>query len=281
MSDRMGRKETRLVVLAAILLVGLACNTFIPSSGPVEPEGSTRAPVATKTPRILPTPPPTWTPTCTPTSPPVSPTPTVEPTATISLSLGFPTSVVPTLVSPSPPSVGAEFPIPDFGDLDGGWEASCEPGEDVLIEAADDCSPASMTCSATVNVFGMLITAQTFYEIQGMEADRCAVYIRVDQMSVEFGDELVQMMLEGEELTLDDIRQMEEEANEEFAQMRGQDGVCWFDSAAGLAAWLGAMKKGASYGYSGSCRLVDGEWKCGEGEGAPECEGDLFESTFE
>jgi hypothetical protein len=41
------------------------------------------------------------------------------------------------------------------------------------------------------------------------------------------------------------------------------------------------MKEGVSYGYSGSCKLVDGEWKCDEDEGSPECEGDLFEGTFD
>ena len=52
-----------------------------------------------------------------------------------------------------------------------------------------------------------------------------------------------------------------------------------FDSAEDLTAWLSAMGEGASYGLS--CDLVDGEWKCGAGEGAPECEGDLFEGSFE
>jgi hypothetical protein len=158
-------------------------------------------------------------------------------------------------------------------------EMECEPNEDALIEASRACSPAGMVCSATVNIFGMLMTVQTSYEIQGMEAGRCVLYLRMDEMSVRFSEELVQLMLEDEGITPEDMRRMEEEANEELVQFQGRDGVCRFDSTEDLTAWLGTLKGGVS--YSGSCEFVDGEWKCDEGEGMPECEGDLFEGALE
>lgn len=258
------------VLFAAIAMLaaaGLACSSS-PIVVPTQPGG---AEVETESPGVQPTWPPTWTPTWTPTPSPTS-LPTAIPTATPTVD-AVSTPVASTAVPPL-----FDFPIADPDDLEIGTpEIGCEPGEDTLIEASQDCSPASMMCSATVNVFGMLMTSQISYEIQGMEADRCVLYVRMGEMSVRFSEELVQLMLEDEGVTPEDIRLMEEETNEELAQFQGRDGVCRFESTEDLATWLGTLKGGVSYGYSGSCELVEGEWKCDGDEGSPECEGELFE----
>jgi hypothetical protein len=265
MPGRITNDQVLFAAIAALMTAGLACGSV-----PAPPDGTG---IETESPGAPPTWPPTWTPTWTPTAVPTSPS-TAVPTSMPTVD-ALPTAVAPTAV---PPMI--EFPVSDLDDLEiGASEVVCEPNEDTLIEASQDCSPASMMCSATVDIFGMLMTAQTFYEIQGMVAGRCVLYVGMDEMSVRFSEELVQLMLEDEGVTLEDIRQMEEEANEELAQFQGRDGVCRFDSTEDLAAWLGAMKEGAS--YSGSCEFVDGEWQCDEGEGSPECEGDLFEGTLE
>jgi hypothetical protein len=172
-----------------------------------------------------------------------------------------------------------DFPAPDLDDFEiVVEEMGCEPSDDALLEAAPDCSSAHMACGTTVNMFGMLLTIETFYEIQGMEVDRCVVYMRLDEMHIGFSEEIVQLMLEDEGATLEDIRRVEEEANKEMAQMEGKDGVCRFDNTKDLIEWLDAATGiGGSYDYGASCAFVDGEWKCDASDGSPECEGELFD----
>lgn len=261
MPGRITKNLVLFAAIAALMVAGLACG-----SAPAPP-GSTES--GTEPSGVQLTWPPTWTPTWTPMPSPTNPptaVPTFEPTVDV-----LPPPVTFTV---SPPMF--EFPVSDFDDLEiGEPEVGCEPSEDILIAASQSCSPASMTCSSTVNIFGMLMTSQISYEIQGMEEDRCVLYVRMDEMCVGFGEDLIQLMLEDEGVSPEAIRRMEEEANEELVQFQGRDGVCRFDSTEDLAAWLGTLKGGVS--YSGSCEFVDGEWKCDGGEGSPECEGELFE----
>jgi hypothetical protein len=236
----MPSRITKNQVLFAAIAALLAAGLAC-GSIPAQPGG---AEMETEPPGVQPTWPPTWTPTWTPTPAPTN-SPTAVPTSALTVD-ALPTSVAPTAVLPL-----LDFPVAGPDDLQAGvTEMGCDPSEDTLIEAA-----------------------------QGMEADRCVLYVRMDEMSVRFSDELVQLMLEDEGVTPEDIRQMEEEANQKLAEFQGRDGVCRFDSTEDLTAWLGAMKEGVSYGYSGSCKLVDGEWQCDEGEGSPECVGELFESA--
>jgi hypothetical protein len=121
------------------------------------------------------------------------------------------------------------------------------------------------------------MTATMLYEIQGMEADVCTVYMRVEEVEVRFTEEGIQWRLESGD-TLEKISQDEEAANLSLDVMEGKDGVCRFGDTEDLKEWLRVLERQASYGTS--CSLVDGEWKCGYG-GEYECEGDIFESLVE
>lgn len=271
MANQISQRQVLVGAIAVLAAAGLACSSL----SIAVPAQSDRTVIENESPGVGPTWPPTWTPTWTPTPSPTS-LPTAIPTATPTID-AVSTSVAPTTASPM-----FDFPVSDPDDLEVGLpEVTCEPGEDALIEASQDCSPASMTCSATVNVFGMLVTSQISYEIQGMEGEQCVLYVRMDEMRVGFSEELVQLLLEDEGATSEDIRRMEEEANEELVQFQGRDGVCRFGSTEDLTTWLGTLKGGASYGYSGACELVDGEWRCEGDEETPECEGELFEPLSE
>ena len=235
------------VVFAIVLLAAaLACGALGPPPEPAQSGGETKDPKETQSPSLEPTWPPTWTPTG-------SPTPTLPPTP------APPTSIPPTAT-----------PMIIVGE-------GCGASLNSLVKAAGDCSPASVTCSTSTDVFGAVLTMTMVYEIRGMEADACVVYMRVEEAAVYFTEEGVQWRLEMGS-TLEEIRQAEEEANQTLNEMEGLDGVCRFGDTESLQEWLRVLERQASYGTS--CVLEDGEWKCGY-EGEYECEGDLFEVAVE
>jgi hypothetical protein len=154
---------------------------------------------------------------------------------------------------------------------------SCEPSEDVLIEAAGDCSSADVICSTSVDILGIVMSLSVYYEIVGEEEEQCALYVRMEDVSVSFTEEFIRLALLDEDLTREDVLQMEDEMNAEASRAEGQDGVCEFDSTEDLVAFLTVMK-GDGDSFGASCNIVDGEWLCGEEKGV-KCEGDLFEGT--
>jgi hypothetical protein len=156
---------------------------------------------------------------------------------------------------------------------------SCEPSEDVLIEAAGDCSSAERICSASVDILGIVMSLSVYYEIVGEEEGQCTLYVRMEEVSVSFTEGFIRLALLDEDLTREDVLQMEDEMNAEASRAEGQDGVCKFGSTEDLVTFLTVMK-GDDGSFGASCTIVDGEWICGEEEGV-KCEGDLFEGTVE
>ena len=243
MSVRNSGENAQVVLAVALLAVGLACGSL--GSSPAQSGGDVRGLEGTQ-PAVESTWPPTWTPTS-------SPIPTYPPT------LAPLTSV---------PSTSTPMVIVSGG---------CGDGLSTLIKAAEDCSPAGVTCTTSTNVVAAVMTATMLYEIKGMEADVCVVYMRLEEIEVRFTGEGVQWRLESGD-TLEEIRQDEEEANLALDEMEGKDGVCRFGTMEDLEGWLRALEK-QTYGGT-SCSLEDGGWQCGY-EGDYECEGDLFESLVE
>lgn len=243
MSERNSGKNVWVVFAVVFLSVGLACGSL--GSSPTQPGSDVQELEGTQA-AVESTWPPTWTPTS-------SPMPTYLPTP------APPTSVPPT----STPMV-----IVSEG---------CGDSLSSLIKAAEDCSPASVTCTTSTNVFAAVMTATMLYEIKGMESDVCVVYMRLEEIGVRFTEEGIQWRLESGD-TLEEIRQEEEEINLALDEIEGKDGVCRFGTTEDLEAWLRALEK-QTYGGT-SCSLEDSEWQCGY-EGDYECEGNLFESLVE
>lgn len=173
-----------------------------------------------------------------------------------------------------------EEPSKPAGPIDCGTDFDC------LIEASKNCSPATLTFTMPLGIFGMIITTTTFYEIKGMEENKCVLYLRTEEQNIRFSDEMVQQMLTAG-ATQEQIRQQEQESNKIADELiEGLDGICRFDSADDLASLLNKFK-GGTFSGEVSCKLREGEWKCistGDWDVA-ECEGEMFKSqtgeTFE
>ncbi len=169
-----------------------------------------------------------------------------------------------------PTTKPTQTPTTPIGPIDCGTDIDC------LITASQNCKPAKVNYTSTINMFGMLIVTTTFYEIKGTEANKCILYLRTEKQDINFSEELVQQMLTGG-ATQEQIQQQKQEANRQTELIEGRDGICKFNSNADLTSLLNKWKKGTFSG-SVSCNLVGGEWECtSTGDWAvADCEGEMF-----
>ena len=153
---------------------------------------------------------------------------------------------------------------------------NCGTNMDCLITASQDCNPAKVTYEETFDIFGVLITTTTFYEIKGTEANKCILYLRTENQNIDFSDGLVQQML-AEGATQEQIQQQKQGANKQAELVESKDGTCKFNNNADLTSLLNKWDEGTISG-SVSCSLVGEEWQCTHtGDWAvADCEGERF-----
>lgn len=99
------------------------------------------------------------------------------------------------------------------------------PNFDCFITAAQTCTPAKLTNTATMEIFGMISTGTGLMEIKEMEGDKCVYYTKTLSNSVKFSDELIQQMLDAN-ATQEQISQEEQMANENAQWAVGKDSTC-------------------------------------------------------
>ena len=154
----------------------------------------------------------------------------------------------------------------------------CQDDFDCFIEISRNCDQGKVVFDSTLDLFGMLITTKTFYEIKGIELNKCILYMRTEKQNISFSEMLIQQMLANNN-TLNQIKLQENTANEQVKLVQGKDGTCKFSSNNDLT---GLLKKGQAGNFSGgvSCTLKPtgnectsrGDWS------VTECEGDMFEA---
>ena len=107
--------------------------------------------------------------------------------------------------------------------------ADCKTDFDCFIKASKGCNQAKMTHTSTVNIFGMIQTTTSFFEIKGIEEDKCIFYIRNEKNDLKFSDEIIQQML-ANGITQEQIQEQEQEANKNADLAEGIDGTCRFNT---------------------------------------------------
>ncbi|MCX6767367.1 MAG: Yip1 family protein, partial [Candidatus Micrarchaeota archaeon] len=141
---------------------------------------------------------------------------------------------------------------------------------DCLIDASRNCAPATLTNSSTVNLFGMLVTTTTFYEIREAEAGKCVLYWKTLKQEIRFSDETISKLLDSN-ATMGQVRQQEQEANDAAKQVEGVDVTCKFktsDLTSMLARWsAGNISTSVSCTLAG-CSYTGGDLALGECSGA-------------
>ncbi len=104
------------------------------------------------------------------------------------------------------------------GDKSGtssGSAADCGSDFGCLADAAETCSLAKLTKTETRNIQGYEITAKTYFEIKGMESNKCLLYLKTEKIDVVFPPETTEQQIS-------DMKAI-------YKQLEGRDGTCRFD----------------------------------------------------
>ncbi|MEM0473554.1 MAG: hypothetical protein QXF88_02435 [Candidatus Aenigmatarchaeota archaeon] len=152
----------------------------------------------------------------------------------------------------------------------------CQNDMQCFIQASKNCKPSNVTHDSTIGFFGILITTKSYYEIKGLENNKCVFYIRNEKINVNFSDELVQQILDSGE-TQEKIDQELENYNSQYDAIEGRDGTCKFNSN-DLAEMLTRWKDG-KYSLGASCKLTPEGAQCesnGDWSVAEDCQGSYF-----
>jgi hypothetical protein len=139
------------------------------------------------------------------------------------------------------PQVPAEGPL--MGE---GKPIDCGSDLDCFITASQNCQPANITHTITINIFGVEQTTTSYYEIKGLEAGKCIFYLRTEKIDLTFPPETPQ-----------DIVDQEKEI---YKKLEGRDGTCKFNTN-DLTAMLNRWKVG---------NFSTEDWDVAE------CQGNLF-----
>ena len=115
---------------------------------------------------------------------------------------------------------------------------------DCFVNAAKNCSPAKVTNSTQIDLFGMKTKGTTFYEIKGQQENRCVLYLKTISSNVTFSQELIQKMLSSG-ATNEQIKQQEQESSKMVQSTVGRDGTCRFASVNDLVNLLNKWKGGS------------------------------------
>lgn len=122
----------------------------------------------------------------------------------------------------------------------------CNSDIDCLIEASKDCTPAKMLYSVTTKIFGVTQNTSSYFEIKGLESNKCIFYLRTENIDLEFPEDTSEDIIREQQMLYDELE--------------GRDGICKF------------LKDDLT-------KLLD-NWKVGnfssEDFSSAECEGEYF-----
>jgi hypothetical protein len=156
---------------------------------------------------------------------------------------------------------------------------NCGGDVNCLIGKSNNCERSKASFNATLDFFGLLISTTTSYEIKGVEENKCVLYLKTENQTIDISDELRQQMLASGK-TQEQIEQQKQESNKQAELTIGKDGLCKFNKNSDLTSLLGKWKSGTSSG-SVSCRLTpDGSNCTTTGDWAvADCSGEMFGSS--
>lgn len=139
----------------------------------------------------------------------------------------------------------------------------CKNSFECFIQASRNCKLSKITNTLTADIFGVKQTTSSYYEIKGLESNKCIFYIRTEKIDLSFPPEVPQE-------TVNEQKQL-------YKKLEGRYGTCNFNTN-DLVAMLSRWKEGNFEGGA-SCSLVESNWECtytGDFEVAQNCQGDYF-----
>ena len=156
---------------------------------------------------------------------------------------------------------------------------NCGADWDCFINAAEECNLAEMENIQIMEIFGLIVTTTSHYELKGVEANICNLDLRIEKQTVEYTEEFKQFLIT-QGASQENITYVEQIANDEAKSLWGLNGSCDWERN-DLTNMLNRWKVGTFNGRA-SCSLEGIEWGCiltGDYELAYRCEGNYFSSS--
>ena len=119
----------------------------------------------------------------------------------------------------------------------------CGMDMDCFIDAAKNCQKAKIIFTSKINLFGIEQTTSSYYEIKGMQSDKCLFYLRTESVDLQFSDALIQQMKNGGASQVEIDKQLQESQNS-AKLLEGRDGICNIETQK-LATLLSKWKQGS------------------------------------
>tara|TARA_Y100000310_G_scaffold250151_1_gene256320 strand:- start:581 stop:2017 length:1437 start_codon:yes stop_codon:yes gene_type:complete len=96
--------------------------------------------------------------------------------------------------------------------------------------AAENCELAKYKTDTTYELLGISGRTIDYFELRGLEEGKCVYYLIHEDISLEYGDELIDSLL-ALNYTQSEIDSMEEEAQNDSLNSVGDEGICLFDTS--------------------------------------------------
>ena len=141
----------------------------------------------------------------------------------------------------------------------------CKQDLKCLLQASADCKPAKVVNSVTIDISGVKQTTTSFFEIKGVEANKCNFYLRTEKIDLEFPANIPQEVVS--------------QQKEIYKKLEGRDGTCKFNTS-DLTAMLTRWEKGTFESGTVFCKLTPSGNVCKTEDGdfgVAECQGTYFE----
>jgi len=146
-------------------------------------------------------------------------------------------------------------------------EIDCNEDFDCFIDASENCNPAKLKQTLTLNLFGVEQTTSKTYKILGTESNKCIFFLRTDSIDLNFPEDA--------EISEEEI----DEQKEMYDALEDREGTCKFEIK-DLTEMLKRWKVGNFSSGEVSCSFKsDGKTECttkGGDFGVAECQGTYF-----
>lgn len=111
-----------------------------------------------------------------------------------------------------------------FGCIQGSGTKDCKEDMSCFKKEAESCKPAKVNFVESIDSAGYGITYKYYFEIKGKEGDKCSLYIKFEDIDMEYPPEAT--------------AEEKQQAEAIFAMFKGLDGICKFESTSGLTTAL-------------------------------------------
>ena len=101
----------------------------------------------------------------------------------------------------------------------------CKSNFQCFIDASKNCEKTKVKKTYKTNVLGVEKTISNYYELRGIEDDKCLFYLRVESIDIEYSKELIWSMIDSG-ISKDVIKQREKVENIQTNAKEGSEETC-------------------------------------------------------